>query len=197
MPVATKSIELISDKYKARFHSKVSHPDANGCMEWKAGRNIKGYGMFSVRYNNYAAHRIAWFLVHGQIPSGMIVCHKCDNPSCCNPEHLFLGTFLDNNRDRAVKGRSYIPPPGERSDQMKIAAARGENNGAAKLTQNDITRIRSLKGSLSQSKIALMFKVNQSCISRILSNKRWLTSADYSDSVSEYSPQSLTVLPSP
>lgn len=190
MPVATKSIEPITDKYKARFYSKINPPNVAGCMEWKAGRNIKGYGMFSVRYNNYASHRIAWFLVNGQIPSGMIVCHKCDNPSCCNPEHLFLGTFLDNNRDRAVKGRSYIPPPGERSEQMKVAAARGENNGAAKLTQDDITRIRSLKNSLPQSEIALMFKVNQSSISRILGNKRWFTSVGCSDNASGCSQQS-------
>lgn len=71
------------------------------CWEWKGKRYPSGYG----RHSKFYAHRVAYELVHGPIPAGMFVCHRCDNPPCCNPAHLFLGTPEDNAKDRERKGR--------------------------------------------------------------------------------------------
>ncbi len=86
-----------------RFWSKVT--DAGSCWVWTAHRSRRGYGTFDVEGASQQAHRVAWALSHGPIPHGMLVCHHCDNPSCVRPEHLFLGTALDNSRDRIAKGR--------------------------------------------------------------------------------------------
>ncbi len=78
----------------------------SGCLEWVRGRNAGGYGM--VRYDGFTrpilAHRLAWFLVHGAFPKNF-ACHKCDNPPCCNPDHLFDGTQAGNVADSIAKGR--------------------------------------------------------------------------------------------
>lgn len=84
--------------------------DMLGCWVWRGGKNRKGQGV--VRYNgrNWVTSRLAWYLKHGQIPKGIFVCHKCDNPSCINPDHLFLGTPGDNIRDMIEKGRNKTRP---------------------------------------------------------------------------------------
>lgn len=77
---------------------------ANGCLEF-AGARQGEYGKISINGKVYKTHRLAWVLSFGDIPEGLLVCHSCDNPPCCNPAHLFLGTVTDNNRDRETKGR--------------------------------------------------------------------------------------------
>lgn len=79
----------------------------NGCLEWTGTINKSGYGLISIHGKPVRAHRFAWELVNGPIPPGLFACHKCDNPPCCNVEHLFLGTHDDNMVDMAVKNRSY------------------------------------------------------------------------------------------
>lgn len=86
-----------------RFWSKVSKGD--GCWEWQAGRLPTGYGRFSDKGVEYKAHRFSWALAHGAIPEGMLICHRCDNPRCVRPDHLFLGTNSDNQRDMVNKNR--------------------------------------------------------------------------------------------
>ena len=87
-----------------RFWNKVQKGD--GCWEWTACRNPSGYGMIiDDERRTRLSHRIAWQLTNGPIPQGVCVLHRCDNPPCCNPGHLFLGARLDNNVDRAAKGR--------------------------------------------------------------------------------------------
>jgi hypothetical protein len=75
------------------------------CWEWMGTKNPNGYGLFSSRYFSGAAHRASWEIFVGPIPDGLFICHKCDNKSCVNPEHLFLGTQYDNMQDKAQKDR--------------------------------------------------------------------------------------------
>lgn len=77
----------------------------SGCWEWKAGLHTAGYGAISVSGKKEGAHRVAYELFVGPIGEGLCVLHTCDNPPCVNPEHLFLGTLVENNRDRDAKGR--------------------------------------------------------------------------------------------
>ncbi len=90
-----------------RFWPKVDRRGPDECWEWKAARQAEGYGkMFTTnRCRPERAHRVSWVLHHGPIPDGMFVLHRCDNPPCVNPAHLFLGTNLDNIEDMGRKGR--------------------------------------------------------------------------------------------
>lgn len=92
-----------------RFWSKVDIRSEDECWPWLASGLRTRYGSFSVGPKNKrrqsTAHRFAWELINGDIPAGMYVCHRCDNPSCMNPNHLFLGTPSDNTRDMMAKGK--------------------------------------------------------------------------------------------
>ena len=79
--------------------------DANGCWLWRGGKNKKGQGVVRYEGKNWITSRLAWYLTSGKTPPKMYVCHKCDNASCINPEHLFLGTPKDNTQDMINKGR--------------------------------------------------------------------------------------------
>jgi len=85
-----------------RFWCGVKRGEPDECWPWTRSLSPKGYGR--VRGRN--AHRVAYELTYGPIPPGMFVCHTCDNPPCCNPAHLFLGTYLDNIADMVAKKRS-------------------------------------------------------------------------------------------
>lgn len=121
----------------------------NGCHEWQAKKDRAGYGQFTLTTgNSVRAHRYAWMLAYGEIPAGRLVCHHCDNPCCVNPEHLFIGTHLENVQDMDAKGR------------------RGTRQ---KLRNEDVRHIKELlnQGCFSQDFIAKMYGVQQTTISRI------------------------------
>lgn len=115
---------------RERFDSNVDRSaGADACWPWLASRNRAGYGLFSVgkraTRDRSNAHRVAWVFANGPIPVGMWVLHKCDNPPCVNPAHLFLGTHEDNYADRHAKGRDSKGP------SHGLAVARGTRRGAA------------------------------------------------------------------
>lgn len=131
------------------------------CWEWKHSRDKYGYGMAYFNSRRNYTHRIAFTLLVGPIPAGMLVCHKCDNPPCCNPAHLFVGTVKDNTLDRNAKGRA------PRQD--------GERNGNAALGPSAVAKIRALAASgVKQTHIATMFGVSSQAVSLIVTGKRWL-----------------------
>lgn len=108
-----------------RFMEKVSPEPNSGCWLWDAGHGPKGYGTFSIdlagngRFVNMGAHRVSYLLFRGQIGEGLLVCHKCDNTACVNPDHLFLGTPKQNTHDSFAKGRRRT------GDRLKPACKHG------------------------------------------------------------------------
>ena len=142
-----------------RFWSKVDVGEPEECWEWLAHKNGCSYGGFGIKGKMWLAHRVVWVLTYGPIPKGLLVCHRCDNPGCCNPYHLFLGTDADNRADAAEKGRT----------------ARGKRNGNSKLTKEEVLEIRELYADddWSQSELANAFDVHNATISRILRRRRW------------------------
>lgn len=145
----------------------------NGCWNWLGGKQKDGYGTLVVNGVSVQAHRLMYELFKGKIPKGMCVCHHCDNPSCVNPSHLFLGTRADNNRDRANKGRTKANV-GQTMKLHPERRARGERQGSAKLTEADVKEIRELySGGLSQRILATMFGVSKTCIGEIARGENW------------------------
>lgn len=99
----------IDDETRLRFESKIEKMP-NGCWIWTDSKTEKGYGRFFIDGKQLRAHRVAYELYIGEIPEGMLVCHNCptgDNPSCCNPAHLWLGSHADNQNDKMSKGRHH------------------------------------------------------------------------------------------
>ena len=106
----------------------------SGCLVKTTSLNQKGYSRMTIDGQRVLCHRLAWEVAHGPIPAGRAVCHTCDNPPCCNPDHLFLGSIADNNRDMWDKGRGTISPPKWRKippsehDAIKRRLADGERH---------------------------------------------------------------------
>ncbi len=127
-----KSITL-TNKDIERFWSKVDRSGKNECWNWKAHLNNKGYGVLGVGRELMLAHRISWTIENGEIPAGMEILHRCDNPCCVNPNHLISGTHHENILDMLRKGR-----------YKKSFIFRGESHTEAKLRNEDIPEIRRL-----------------------------------------------------
>lgn len=105
-PVSNGHCGCARPSIKERFTKFLSSPLTNGCIEFTGHRNNKGYGVIGIDgYSKMYAHRFTWTIHRGDIPEGQCVLHKCDNPACCNIEHLFLGTVPENNLDCRQKGR--------------------------------------------------------------------------------------------
>jgi hypothetical protein len=97
---------ILEERYVASFWAKVDKKGDDECWPWKAYRNKQGYGRLGIAASQCVnAHRFSWVLHNGSIPTGIFICHKCDNPSCVNPKHLFVGTRQDNTNDMMIKKR--------------------------------------------------------------------------------------------
>lgn len=130
--------------------------DDSGCWVWTAVKEREGYGKIKSDGKMRQAHRVSYELHRGEIPGGMFVCHHCDNRSCVNPEHLFLGSHVDNMEDMKSKARQQI----------------GTKNCQAKLTEADILAIRAARGA-PQPELARAYGVSQSHISDIQTGRKW------------------------
>lgn len=164
--VVSKPLPNIKESDKCRFWSKVTlMADPHKCWEWSGNKRRRGYGRISITVApqkdvSVIATRMAYFLHYNVDPVGKAVLHKCDNPSCCNPHHLFLGTSKDNTDDMFKKKRANPP--------------NGTQHWASKLGPEAIEEIKKLRSEgMTQGKIAFKFKVYQSVISRVLSGDAW------------------------
>lgn len=143
------------------FWAQVIRGDTDSCWLW-TGRCKEGkhpYGKLWVGTNEVKAHRFSYELHHGAVPNGLCVLHKCDNPKCVNPVHLFPGTRGDNNRDAATKGRTM----------------HGENHLCAILTEHSVREIRMLyvPRKVSFQKLADKYGVKASCIQGVIERRTW------------------------
>jgi hypothetical protein len=151
----------MADRYwpKVDKNGLLIRPDLGRCWGWLSGITNKGYGRLKLPSGKYlGAHVVSWIIHFGKIPDGDNVLHKCDNPICSRPDHLFTGTHRQNMHDRDTKGRG----------------PQGEKNGNAKLTNTDACEIRKLRESgMGYLAIAKKFKVTKPTIYKVCKGMSW------------------------
>jgi hypothetical protein len=139
------------------YFKRSQRADPDACWPWASTRDVAGYGVISDHYLQRRAHRLAYAREHGEIAASHRVLHKCDNPPCVNPRHLFAGTIADNNADKFRKGRH----------------SHGSKHGRAKLTETDVAKIRTLLETNSDNQIAKQFHVSPAAIWFIRTGRGW------------------------
>ena len=145
---------------EARYWSLVDKRGPNECWVWRGYRHKQGYGRFKWRGQNRLAHRLSvQFTTGKEIPWQVHALHRCDNPPCVNPEHIFLGNHRANMADMRRKGRH----------------AHGERSGLAVLTEKEVKRLRVIGASklLTHSEMALIFGIDKSNVTRVLNRQNW------------------------
>lgn len=150
----------------AVFRERVDRSaGVEACWPWTGTRGSAGYGQFRLNGKSLLAHRLAYELVHGPIPTGLQICHRCDNPPCCNPRHMFLGTVRDNALDRTAKGRGKRFP--------------GELHASAVFTNAQVQKIREryTAGGVTQQALADEFGVGLMTINRIIHRRTYRDAA--------------------
>lgn len=149
----------MSQGYETQQSWPTTKPESS-CVEWSGYRDKHGYGRASFDGRTDSAHRIAWQLANGPVPVGLCVLHKCDNPPCINPEHLFLGTQADNLADMTAKGRR--------------GAVRGEQHPLAKLTREEVVCLRQLVAAGEPGRsVARRYGISHTQVQRIVARLRW------------------------
>lgn len=151
-----------------RFWPKVAVMGMDECWLWQASFRTDGYGVFGYQRGHLvAAHRFAYVLTHGEIPDGLWVLHRCDVKACVNPAHLFLGTVQDNADDMVAKRRHW-------AHIGKEVALKGEANGNARLSEDQVREIRS-RHAAGESALSLTrdFPVSHPMIRNIVHRRNW------------------------
>ena len=173
---------VLSPSFQEEFWAKVDR--GNDCWKWRGNTGKDGYGRLRIGQGRaqYRAHRVAYRIAFDRDPEHLFVCHKCDNPVCCNPRHLFLGTAAENNDDKMAKGRHQT------GDQI------GEKNGNAKLDEATARlAIEMLKAGKTNVAIGKAIGISHSLVSRIRVGRSWRALADrmgYEPKASKCSPKS-------
>lgn len=146
-------------KFGKDFDACLSRNEESGCLEWTDTLDRDGYGRRGSRYGENKSHRYAFVRAYGEIPTGMLVRHKCDNPKCCEPEHLELGTHQDNRKDTVSRKRHAF----------------GEKNNHAIVTEEMVMDIRRLydTGNYTQGYLGKQYGLTHSAISLIVRRKNW------------------------
>lgn len=162
-----KNVEIVlNPKDAKRFWAKVDliADDGESCWNWHANTGSNGYGKFKLNGMDIAAHRVSWVICRGPIPNlggshGTCVRHACDNPRCCRPDHLSIGSHSDNMSDMVQRGRSNT----------------GERNPRARLTASDVVKIREMhaSGRFTLRRLADMFGVHLATIGYAVNGKTW------------------------
>lgn len=149
------------------FWDRVKIGKPNECWPWTGAKNKRGYGKYNKGETivGRLAHRIAYHMARGDIPSGLCVLHECDNPPCCNPKHLWLGTNADNNKDMIAKGRAKLH-----------MTPKGAESPLTKLTSSEVNEIKhQLESGKTGISLAHKYGVGRSTISRIRTGQDWST----------------------
>lgn len=139
---------------RERMDAHVSPEPMSGCWLWTGTVDQNGYGMMTLGgVRGLRAHRVAWMIANGPIPSGLFICHRCDNPACVNPAHLFAGTHRDNMKDKAAKGRACSPTRLRPADVLAIREA---------VERGDLQRV-----------VAARYGVHAVTVGKIVRGERW------------------------
>lgn len=154
--------------YKDRVAGRLKR-DGDDCLVYAGARDKDGYGVIQYRRKPRRTHRLVWSWANeADIPAGMVVMHKCDNPPCCNPEHLRLGTVADNNADRSAKGRTT------RSGPNVPHHPNGELHPMHRLSEDEVRQIRRwVREGWTQASVADYFNISRASVSLIVNRKPW------------------------
>jgi hypothetical protein len=156
------------DSLRARTVEVLHDPELGPCWEWQGAHHKRGYGLTTLavthgKRQKWYVHRLVWTFVHGEIPEGLNVLHRCDNPPCCNPAHLFLGTLAENCADRHAKGRTH----------------KGETASLHRLTEAQVREIRQIAAAgvqgfaVSRSAIGRRYGVARATIDDVVNRVTW------------------------
>jgi hypothetical protein len=164
----------LSDPRLWNFIDKSKGPDA--CWPWTGAQRKHGYGVVKRQGKRFTAHRVAYEQKHGPVPANLSVRHLCDNPPCCNPAHLIVGTHAENMAEMSLRGRARGKAPGGDQHYLRREperAIRGEDRTQAKLTEAAVLDMRARWPGEKQSDLAAEYGVSQMTVSNILRRKRW------------------------